>query len=363
MNTDGHGWARRMGVVRWGVWAAVMAVGVAMAGCARETGRTMTAPAAVPATMTRVDDATSVAGLTCAVQAMKEKVPFNERPRFVVTLTNVSRDPIDLMATAEERGGLPGSHHPCAAVKITGPNGRYFIQSEDGAKINPKAVRIEPGKSWSFAFPSQVSETVYGTGTMPSLFALLPGTYTAEICYSVREEEKGRLAANTVYGEETGALAGKRPERLWEGVARSAPVKFEVLADDSKPLAILRAVYAGEGGKSLKLELKVEDGANGVMLHLRAKNAGTGTIYMGDSYGLVVVGPEGRTWEDFGGLRSGVVGPIEPGEEVDLHRWSLGGQAPGKHVVRVRYETPLDKVVAESNSVEVAVPKAAGVGK
>ncbi|KPK83146.1 MAG: hypothetical protein AMJ81_08530 [Phycisphaerae bacterium SM23_33] len=308
-----------------------------------------------------------VAGLSCQVRAAKPKLPFNEWPRFEVTLTNVSSEPIDLIATAEWPGGLPGPHYPCASLKITHPDGHYHMPSEDSATANPKAVRIQPGKSWSFTYPSTPDHPTYGEGPLPSLSALLPGVYVAEFAYAVREEvEKRRLGQDLVYAQSAGGPAGK-PEKLWTGVVYAEPVKFEVVDDGSPQLAILRDVYAGKGLDKLRLELLLLDEkgpADSRSLRLRLHNTGDQPLYLGCRFGLVTKGPAGQTQPDFSGPRSGQVTAHPPNSQQTLGGWSfdLAGRKPGLYTLWAEYlSMGRDaKLLAKSNEIHLQVPAAPG---
>ena len=334
-------------------FAIAIAVGVS---CSSQRGPRMDLadrPAAPPA-------------VKCQIRPVKDKFPFNERPRFEVALTNVSAEPIDLIATAEVPGGLQGPHYPCATLRVIKPGGAYFQQSEDSANANPRAVRIEPGKSWSFTYPSTPDEQTFGQGPLPSLSALLPGVYTAEFCYAVREDvEKKRLAGNLVYADSAGDLAGKRPGNLWTGVVYAEPIKYEGVGDDSPQLAILRDVYGGKGLDNLRLELRqLQDDArpDAQALRLRLHNTGDRPIYHNSHFGLVTRDPAGRMHPDFGGPRSGIVMQIAPKSHMDICGWSfdLAARKPGLYTVWAEYQSMGGdgKVLAKSNEIRLQVPPA-----
>jgi beta-lactamase regulating signal transducer with metallopeptidase domain len=349
----------RRALTRWGALAAATLVAgiVVPLACLKATGVN---PASVP------ESPATQPAVKCRVRPVKDKFPFNERPRFEVALTNVSSEPIDLIATAEQPGGLPGDHYPCATLRVIKPGGGdYFQQSEDSANANPRAVRIEPGKSWSFTYPSTPNEQTFGQGPLPSLSALLPGVYTAGFCYAVRDIEKERLGGRLVYAQTAGELAGQRPEKLWEGVVYAEPVAFEVVGDDSPQLAILRDVYGGKGLDNLRLELlQMQDDArpDAQALRLRLHNTGDRSIYLGSNFGLVTRDPDGRTDPDFSGPRSGTAMQLAPKSHTDICGWSfdLAAREPGLYTVWAEYQSMGrdGKVLAKSNEIRLQVPPA-----
>lgn len=196
--------------------------------------------------------ATPGGGLECKARVISTKLPFGQEPRFQVTLTNVSKEPIDVIGAAAPRETPPGrQRYPCVCVRIVHPDGRYDLRRYDSGKGSATAVRIKPGKSWSFEFPAKQEHAGggphAGKGVLPPLSDLLPGEYTARICYFVRKTEQERLGPGLVYAADMGELAGEKPKRLWRGVLHSASMRFNVLARDLKPLAALRAVHVSEG--------------------------------------------------------------------------------------------------------------------
>ena len=306
-----------------------------------------------------------VAGLKCKARALKTRLPFGEEPRFEVTLTNVSDKPLDVIGEARSARVLSGGAYvPCACYRITHGDGHYTIHSLDRPSPNTRALRIEPSKSWSFVLPSTPKDFgTIGPDQFPSLSALLPGKYTAEVVYSIRDVEKQRHGANLAYGPESGNLAGQKPQKLWEGVARNLPVKFEVLDDDSKQLAMLRAIHAGKGREHLRLELtkkeEIVGGKPRIALQLRARNTGKESLYLGSDYGLIRLGPDGEEVPSFSGPRSGTVTVVSPGEVKELGGWgwSWEGKKPGRHTVWVRYVAPKTRaLVAESNRLILETP-------
>ena len=305
------------------------------------------------------------AGLNCKARPIQPKLPFNRQPQFEVTLTNVSAKPIDLIATAENPAGPAGAvYHPCASLVINTPGPTYFILPEDSAQTNAKAVRIEPGKSWSFTYPTLTAGATFADGDMPSLSALMPDKYRAEICYSVRKDvEQQRLGDKLVYDESAGSLAGKKPAKLWNGTVSAELTTFEVTDDHSPQLAILRDLRTGAGLDNLRMELDktaVNKDANVQPLGLRVHNTGDRPIYLGSNFGLVTTGPDGKDFADFSGPRSGTATKLEPNSHLDLGGWSirLTDRPPGTYVMRAEYVSPAGdgKVLAKSNEVRIGVP-------
>ncbi len=307
----------------------------------------------------------AVAGLNCRAKPLKTRLPFGEEPQFEVTLANVSDKPLDVIGEARSANVLSGEPYvPCASYKITHGDGHYSIHSLEDPSPNTRAVRIEPGNSWSFVLPSTPKDlAAAGPDQLPSLSALLPGKYTAEVVYSIRDVEKQRHGANLAYGPETGDLAGQKPKKLWEGVARTLPVKFEVLDDGSDQLAMLRAIHAGKGREHLRLELtkkeEIVGGKPRIALQLRARNTGKESLYLGSDYGLIRLGADGEEVPSFSGPRSGTVTVVSPGEVKELGGWgwSWEGKKPGRHTVWVRYVAPKTRaLVAESNRLILETP-------
>lgn len=297
---------------------------------------------------------------------MEARVPFGEEPRFEVTLTNVSEAPLDVIGEARSANVL-SPYVPCASCKITDREGHYFIRSLDRPSPDTRAVRIMPGQAWSFVLPpSDRAEKTPAAGSseeLPSLSALLPGEYTGEVVYFIRDAEKEQYGGKLAYGPESGSLAGQKPKQLWEGVVRALPVKFEVLDDGSKELAMLRAVHAGKGREHLRLELKREeetvDGGLRIALQLCARNTGKEPLYLGSDYGLICVEPGGEKVPNFSGPRSGTVTVVSPGEVKELGGWgwSSEGKKPGRHTVWVQYVAPKTReLIAESNRLTFDVP-------
>ena len=309
----------------------------------------------------------AIAGLACRARLIKEKLLFGESARLEVTLTNVSDRSLDLVGESRMAGRTPEwPLFPCVSVRLDCPDGKYSLYSLDLVGDTTRAVRLEPGKGWSFPFPPQGHAGFWGGvqpgSQLPHLSALLPGTYTAEVSYFIREHEAQRVAASLAYGPEAGALAGKKPERLWQGVVRSLPAKFEVLDDGSKALAILRGIYAGEGKEHLRLKLRRDKDGD---LLLAVENTGRGTLYLGSDYWLCKIGPDGREHASGDGPRSGVATPVEPGKTKVLGAWAFGngeGEKPGRHTVWVKYLTPTHQLVAESNRIETDVPDRSATG-
>ncbi|KKL67062.1 hypothetical protein LCGC14_2138750, partial [marine sediment metagenome] len=225
-------------------------------------------------------------------------------------------------------------------------------------------MRIDPGKSWTFTYPSTPPERTYSRGPLPSLSALLPGAHVAEFGYAVREDvERARLAGNVVYAPSAGALAGKRPKKLWTGVVRAEPVKFDVVDDGSPQLAILRDVHAGKGVDKLRLEMRKVKGPTGSQaLRLRLVNTGDQPIYLGSRFGLVSKDPDGRTHPDFNGPRNSRAMALAPNSHRDVGGWSfnLTARKPGLYTVWATYQSMgIDgKLLAKSNEIRLQVPAA-----
>jgi beta-lactamase regulating signal transducer with metallopeptidase domain len=337
------------------------------------------APAPVSEAKPAATPAAEAAGLKGEVRLFKDKLAYDETPSFVVTLTNTSGQPIDVIGTAQsEIDKDKVDYYPCFMYSIDGPGRPPETYYTGGvADTNPHAVRIEPGKSWTFQAPTAeaAAKTAYfpfaQTGIV-SLSWLLPGKYTANIIYAIREDEKRRLGPALVYGPEWGNLAGRKPDRLWQGVVR-ASAQFEVVDDNSKPVSMLKAVHAGAGRKDLRLELSqfAETGGKAMpYLKLMAVNAGKDTLYLGSGYTLTYIGPDGKQASDFGGEHSGSVTVLELGQSVEW--WGFRSQpgffhpfvpgftpppAPGRYQVWAQYFTPDGKdLVAESNKLTVEVP-------
>jgi hypothetical protein len=317
-----------------------------------------------------------VHGLKCRVEMVKSELLFGEGVQFRVTLANTTSEPISVIGPAFRTGGT-GEYtrtsiwYPCFQSRIENADGRGFMGSWDDSSAIPTAVLIEPGKEWVADFSRREVERVDASpqpgGGLPMLRAFLPGEYTMQMTYFVRESEMEKYFEELTYGKEAGDLVGKKPDKIWKGIVRSRPVAFRVLKDDSEQLEILRSVHAGEGMREhLQLTLAASSTAvragEKVVLKLSAGNTGERTLYLGSDYALCEDGPRGRI-KDISGLRSGVPVPIAPGESVELVRWRFGGYdglEPGEYRVWVEYEAPQlwrepSGVLAKSNVVTIEV--------
>ena len=305
-----------------------------------------------------------VAGLKCQARPIKAKFAFSEKPRFEVTLTNTSDKPLEIIGYAQYRDGGPaGRHVPCASVSTSFPDGHRSQRGAEGATENPTAIRINPGKSWRFELPHQSQDPkefqTADPDQLPRIWWLLPGTYTAQAGYFIRDVERERLGAKLAYGPESGDLAGQKPQQLWEGIIRSVPMKFEVLEDDSKQLAILKAIYAGKGLEHLRFELTASkttvQAGQTTRLILKAHNTGQERIYLGDDFRLRKKGSQGSG----GSWMSGGVRYVEPQQSLEARRWNFGSGgplAPEDHQVWVEYRgIRHEKALAKSNELTITV--------
>ncbi len=282
--------------------------------------------------------------LRCELKIEKPKVAFGEQPLFTATLTNAGSEPVDVMGYGDESEGHLSYRLPLAGAHLEIPG--YGIQGYDSPGAEPRAVRIEGGESWSFEMPPprvrrHADEPAH---PLPNLQAYLPGKHTAQVIYSIGDYEKGRFGATLVFGADAGALAGKNPDKLWEGTVRSNEVTFEVVEDDSEALRIRRAVDGGEGIKeNLALELtcpatQIEMG-HGTQLNLTAKNTGGNMLYLGSNCRLHWKGPDGKEGGSLG-LGTAEARQVEGGGSLVMGGWSFGsGQTPvaGTYQVWVEY--------------------------
>ena len=309
-----------------------------------------------------------VAGLKCDAKPLKTRFTFGERPRFEATLTNTSDRPVEIIGYAQHPDGAPtGLHVPCASVRVTYPDGHYYQTGADDATKNPIAVRINQGQSWSFELPTEWKDVEEARpadpNSLPRVWWLLPGTYTAQVTYFIRDVEKDLLSANLVYGPDAGDLAGRKPQQLWEGIVRSIPVNFEVLEDDSKQLAILKAIYAGEGLEHLRFELTASKttvhASQTTSLNRKVHNTGSQRVYIGGGpFSLREKGPRGPQLH--GGGLGGGVRAIDPGKTLLLGGCNFGSGEPlvaGTYTVSAEYTGPGHEgnILAKSNELTITV--------
>lgn len=289
-------------------------------------------------------DSTPGEALRCDLKTEKPKVAFGEQPLFTATLTNAGSEPVNVMGYGDEPEGHPSYRLPLAGARLEIRG--YGIQGYDAPGGEPKAVRIEAGKSWSFEMPPPrvpryADEPAH---PLPNLQAYLPGKHTAQVIYSIGDYEKERFGPTLVFGADAGALAGKKPDKPWEGTVRSNEVTFEVLEDDSEALRIRRAVDSGEGiRENLTLELtcpatQIEMG-QGTQLNLTAKNPGSNMLYLGSNCQLRWKGPDGKEGSSLG-LGAAEARQVGSGGSLVIGGWSFSsGQAPvpGTYQVWVEY--------------------------
>jgi hypothetical protein len=289
-------------------------------------------------------DSTPGEALRCELKMEKPKVAFGEQPVFTATLTNAGSEPVDVMGYGDEPEGHLSYRLPLAGAHLEIPG--YGIQGYDAPGAEPKAVRIEAGKSWSFEMPPPrvpryADEPAH---PLPNLQAYLPGKHTAQVIYSIRDYEKERFGPTLVFGADAGALAGKKPDKFWQGTVRSNEVTFEVAEDDSEALRIRRAVDSGEGIKeNLTLELtcpatQIKMGES-TQLNLTAKNTVSNMLYLGSNCRLRWKGPDGKEGSSLG-LGAAEARQVGGGGSLVMGGWSFGsGQAPlaGTYQVWVEY--------------------------
>ena len=302
-------------------------------------------------------ETTCVEGLRCSAELSENELAFGQRPELAVSLTNTTAEPIDVLGYCRN----PKVHCdryplPCAQLAVSPVVSKHYRISSYDFGARPEAIRIAPGESWSFRFPPPKMEGSTTTGEhsslLPSLSACPPGKYTAQLSYFIRESEVEKFGTGLVFGAEMGSLAGKKPDRLWQGVVQSKELVFEVLDDDSEQLRIRKAVDRGEGLENLELELKASE--TKVLLSLVAKNTGQKTVYLGGRYCLRGRNPMGE--DAFPAMAPGQDVPMElkPGSTLELGGWNLSSIAPGTYWVEYLSNLSPERVLKKSNTVTFA---------
>lgn len=318
-------------------------------------------------------EASQELGLECELTVKTPFLAFMESPRFVIALSNGLQESIDVLGYdrhscfPEQRLGLP-----CIQMKVIAEDGHYIITSYGGVDCRPEALRLGFGETVFFDWPPPRREEYADQPERPMNFlaAHLPGNYTAQATYFVRDSEVEHFGKALVYGETMGPLSGKTApvDELWKGVVHSNTVCFEVRDDDSEKLRLRRMVDAGVGiRENLVLELRTDRTTlyEGQSTHLfvDARNVGDETIYFGNKdLPLIEEGPRGLR-RHYGGLRSGYK-EIQPGKTASLLGWSFGSGEPltagtYKLWVECAMERQPDEVLATSNIVTVVVDKSA----
>jgi len=293
-----------------------------------------------------------VEGLCHNLELIKNKLAFGQSPELVFSLTNTTAEPIDVI------GYESNSHsnrylYPCAQLTISQVGSKYYGISSYDFGTKPKAVRIAPGKSWSFRIPSpKMKESTTAEehrSSLPSLWALPPGKYTARVTYFIRESEIEKFGPGLVFWTQMGSLAGRKPDRLWRGVIMSKELVFEVLDDDSEQLRIRKAIDSGEGLENVEFELKASKAK--VLLLLSAKNTGAKTLYLGGEYCL-----QGKGMGNTSLFGSGPM-ELKPGATLELGGWNLNSIGPGTYWVEYLSNFPPGRVLKKSNTVTFGATK------
>jgi len=313
----------------------------------------------------------AVEGLRCGLEVLRRELPFGEEPRFRVTLTNEGTAPMDLVGPPYRSFGQ-GSDTSTSGlyvgvqVRIEKVGASDFVASYGAFGAKRTAVRLAAGKALVLELPPPGRDL---TRVEASFKALMPGSYRAVATYFFRDADLERLLPGFVFGEDQGELAGRKPDRLWQGRVYSAAVPFEVLDDGSDQLKLLRGVYAGQGIKeNLRLELSAarKTVGPGGLAHLRltARNAGGEPLYLGGNYGLHEGGPRGQR-SSYRGARPEGPQSLEAGKSLSLVLWEFGSGepvGPGTYDLWAEYKAPLPpcqagpaETLAKSNVVTVEV--------